>query len=218
MKKQEKFVKYYNEEKEKLNKVINDYNADITKDSNKIVKENFKLFSDLNSDGKLIRGILVNLGYYLLKGNKEYSNYLSLAYEVAQTAILTHDDIIDNDSKRRGKATIHHANYNKYKKYSKDAKHLGESIAICIGDYGLYDANRIIAKYYSNDKNLAKIIINFNETILTTLKGEIIDTILPFHSKYDLIDKKNIEENIMEIYKLKTSRYTIIGPLEQMIC
>ena len=213
MTKQEIFLKYYKEEKEKLNKIINDYNEKIKEDSNELVKENLELFSNLNSDGKLVRGILVNLGYYLLKDNKDYSKYLSLSYEVAQTAILTHDDIIDNDPKRRGKDTIHYANYNKYKKYSEEAKHLSESIAICIGDYGLYDANRIIAEYYCDDKNLAKVITNFNQTILTTIRGELIDVILPFQSKYNLIDTSNIEENIMEIYRLKTSHYTIIGPL-----
>lgn len=213
MKKEEKFINYYKEEKEKLNQIINNYNKNVQIDSNNLVSENLKLFSILNSDGKLVRGILVNLGYYLLKDNKEYSNYLSLAYEVAQTAILTHDDIIDNDDKRRGKDTIHYANYNKYKKHSNDAKHLSESIAICIGDYGLYDANRIIAEYYANDNNLAKVITNFNKTILTTIKGEIIDTILPFESKYNLIDKDNLENMIMEIYRLKTSHYTIIGPM-----
>lgn len=213
MTKQEKFLKYYKEEKDKLNKIINDYNNDLKTETNSLLKPNFELFSNLNSDGKLIRGILVNLGYYLLKDDKDYSNYLSLAYEVAQTAILAHDDIIDNDPKRRGKETIHYANYNKYKKYSDEAKHLGESIALCMGDYGLYDANRIIATKYANDKNLSKVIINFNETILITIKGEIIDTILPFHSKYNLIKNNNLEENIMEVYRLKTSHYTIIGPL-----
>ena len=42
-------------------------------------------------------------------------NDLALAYEVFQTAILVHDDIIDRDTVRRGKDTIHHANYKKYK-------------------------------------------------------------------------------------------------------
>ena len=32
--------------------------------------------------------------------------------------LFVNDDIIDNDSKRRGKDTIHYATYNKYKKYS----------------------------------------------------------------------------------------------------
>lgn len=210
------FKNYYKDTKEKIDNRIEKFNKELVKEKNPILKDNFKLFKNLNSEGKLIRGTLVNLGYYLLKEDKDYSIDLSLAYEVFQTGILVHDDIIDNDDKRRGKETIHYANNNKYSKYSKDnreTKHLSESIAICMGDYGLYQANKIIADSYSKDPNLGRILSNFNNTVLTTIKGELIDVILPFQGKHDLLDNKSIEKNIMEIYRLKTSHYTIIGPL-----
>ena len=207
------FKNYYNETKEKINKKLTEYNRNIIHQDNDLIKYNLELFSNLNSEGKLVRGTLVNLGYHLLKDDNDYSLGLSVAYEVAQTAILAHDDIIDNDDKRRGKDTVHYANYNKYKKYSKEAKHLSESIAICIGDYGLFEANKIIVDNYMNDNNLGKVLKNFNETIITTIKGEILDTILPFESKYNLFDKEGLEETILEIYRLKTSHYTIIGPM-----
>lgn len=208
-----KFKKYYKEVKKQLENKLLVFNKELSKDNNAIIKDNIELFTNLNSDGKLIRGTLVNLGYYLLKDNKEYSLDLSLAYEVFQTAILIHDDIIDNDNKRRGKDTVHYANYNKYKKYSDESMHLAESIAICIGDYGLYKSNQIIIDSYKNDNNLAKVISNFNNTVLTTIRGELIDVILPFHGKYNLINNEEIEKNILEIYKLKTAHYTIIGPI-----
>ena len=111
----EKFKNYYKEEKEKINEKLNIFNKNLIEEDNNLIKENLILLSNLNSDGKMIRGILVNLGYSLLKDNLEYSHYLSLAYEMFQTSILVHDDIIDNDSKRRGKDTIHYSNYNLYK-------------------------------------------------------------------------------------------------------
>ena len=212
----DKFKEYYKDTKEKIDNRIEKFNKELVKEKNPILKENFELFKTLNSEGKLVRGTLVNLGYYLLKEDKDYSIDLSLAYEVFQTGILVHDDIIDNDDKRRGKETIHYANNKKYSKHSKDnleTKHLSESIAICMGDYGLYEANKIIADNYSKDPNLGKILSNFNNTVLTTIKGELIDVILPFQGKHDLLDNKSIEKNIMEIYRLKTSHYTIIGPL-----
>ena len=82
-----------------------------------------------------------------------------------------------------------------------------------MGDYGLYQANQLITEYYKEDPNLAKVLINFNNTIQITIKGELIDVILPFKGKYNLINNKEIEENIIEIYRLKTAYYTIIGPL-----
>ena len=172
-----------------------------------------KLFSNLNTNGKLVRGVLVDLGYNLLKDDN-YSRDLALAYEVFQTAILVHDDIIDEDEKRRGTNTIHFENYNKYKKYNEvEAKHLGDSIAICMGNYGLYDSIRIITTAYKSDPNLSKVLTNFIDTALNTIRGEILDVVLPFESKNKLVDLKSLDKSIMNIYRLKTAHYTIIGPL-----
>ena len=212
----DKFKKYYQEEKNILEKKINDFNKKLVVEDNKLLKENLEYFSNLNSDGKLVRGSLVDLGYYLVKDNRSYSNDLALAYEVFQTAILVHDDIIDKDTVRRGKDTIHFANYKEYSKYSKDKDeltNLTNSIALCMGDYGLYRANKIISEAYAKDKNLAKILNCFNDTVLYTIKGELLDVILPFKSKNTKLDNKTLTDSIMEIYRLKTAYYTIIGPL-----
>lgn len=212
----EKFKSYYVEEKNRINLKIDEFNSKLVKEENSILRYNYDLFRNLNQDGKLVRGTLVNLGYHLLSDNKNYSDNLALAYEVFQTAILVHDDIIDNDSKRRGKDTIHYSNYNKYRKYTNkddELKSLSNSIAICMGDYGLFQANKIISDNYYNDTNLAKVLSYFNETVLKTIRGELLDVITPFESKYDIIDKDELEKDIMEIYRLKTAHYTIIGPL-----
>lgn len=212
----EKFKSYYVEEKNRINLKINEFNNNLVKEENPILKYNYELFKNLNQDGKLVRGTLINLGYYLLNNNKNYSDNLALAYEIFQTAILVHDDIIDNDSKRRGKDTIHFSNYNKYSKYTNkndELKDLSNSIAICMGDYGLFQANKVISDSYYNDSNLPKVLSYFNETVLKTIRGELLDVITPFESKYDIIDKDELEKDIMEIYRLKTAHYTIIGPL-----
>ena len=206
------FKKYYQEEKNKLEEKINEFNNNLVKEDNQFIKENLEYFKNLNSNGKLVRGTLVNLGYNLLKDD-DYSYNLALAYEVFQTSILIHDDIIDNDNKRRGVDTIHYINDEKYKKYSNESKHLGDSIAICMGDYGLYKANQIISKSYEKDPNLGKVLNYFNNTVLNTIKGELLDVVIPFESKYIGMDNKVLEESIMNIYKLKTSHYTIIGPM-----
>ena len=212
----EKFKEYYNEEKNRISIKMNEFNNQLINEENSILRYNYDLFSNLNQDGKLVRGTLINLGYHLLNDNRNYSDSLALAYEIFQTAILVHDDIIDNDSKRRGKDTIHYANYNKYSKYSNKENELIElsnSIGICMGDYGLFQANKVISDNYKEDSNLGKVLSYFNETVLKTIRGELLDVITPFESKYDIIDKKELEQDIMEIYRLKTAHYTIIGPL-----
>lgn len=210
----ELFNKFYKDTTTKINKELTKYNNNLLKNKEGYLEEHLINFANLNSDGKLIRGLLIALGYKMATNkNVSYSFPLALAYEIFQTAILIHDDIIDEDNLRRGKETIHHIYHKNNKKYDDNlAKKIGDSIAICMGNYGYFEANRIIAQNYKDDKNLAKIIDYYSDIVLKTIEGEIIDVELSFDSKYK-IDETNIEENIMLIYKYKTAYYTIIGPL-----
>ncbi len=209
------FKNYYNEIRDRIKDKIDIFNKKINE--NKILKDNIKLFSDLNSNGKLIRGTLINLGYRLIKNeDNHYSDNLSLAYEVFETSILIHDDIIDKDNLRRGKDTIHFYNYKKYEDIEEnkiELNHVSNSIGICMGDYGLYLSNKIISDSYSDDKNLGKILSYYNDIVLKTIEGETLDTILAFECKKNISNIEELEKNILTIYKLKTSYYTIIGPL-----
>ena len=212
----QKFMDFYKKERGVIHQKLEEFNVSLLKEDNPILFDNLKLFCHLNSDGKIIRGTLVNLGYFLLQGDTSYSSDLALAYEVFQTAILVHDDIIDKDNKRRGKDTVHFANFNQYQEYSTnldEVRHFSNSVALCVGDYGLYSSNKIILDRYREDPNLGRVLSNFNETVLTTIRGELIDVVLPFQGKYHLMDSSHLEESILEIYRLKTSHYTIIGPL-----
>ena len=209
----EMFNNFYKKTALELNNSLKNYNETLIKDKTGYLKDNLDLFVNLNSDGKLIRGILIALGYKMLKDNIDYSYNLSLAYELLQTSILIHDDIIDNDNLRRGKDTIHFANYKKYKDYDeKDAKKTSESIAICMGDYGFYKADRLIMDNYHNDPNFYKVFSYYNDVIIKTIEGELTDVVLSFNGKYDLANT-DIEDKVMLVYKLKTAYYTIIGPL-----
>ena len=212
----ELFKEYYDKEKKELEKIAEEYNNQLVKEENPFIKKNLEYFKELNSGGKAVRGTLVKLGYYLEKDNSEYSNFLALAYEVFQTAILVHDDIIDKDQKRRGKETIHYRNYKEYSKEMKaetEAKDLANSIALCMGDYGLYSSNQIISDNYINDSNLGKVLKYFNDMALKTVKGELLDIILPIQSRNNKISQSLLDKSIIDIYSLKTAYYTIVGPL-----
>ena len=209
------FMNYYLEEKESLEKDISSFNENLKKENDSYLKENLIYFANLNSSGKRIRGILVNLGYELKKEKSTYSHPLAVAYEVFQTAILVHDDIIDQDDKRRSLPTIHYLNRKKYENISstEETNHFSNSIALCMGDYGLYLSNKLISDAYKEDNNLGNVLSYFNDTVLRTIKGELLDVILPFKSKNIGVEKKTLEEKILDIYRLKTSYYTFIGPL-----
>ena len=208
----EKFNTFYKQVKNEINNYLKEYNESLVKDKTGFLRDNLELLKNLNSDGKLIRGFLISFGYKILKEDIKYSYNLALAYELFQTSILIHDDIIDNDNLRRGKDTIHFANFKKYKSLNEhDAKKASESIGICIGDYGFFKVNEIIINNYKNDPNFVKVFNYYNDIVLKTIEGELTDVVLAFEGKYKEI--KNLDEHIMLIYKLKTSFYTIIGPL-----
>ena len=52
----------------------------------------------------------------------------------------------------------------------------------------------------------------YNKTVIDTIRGEILDVMIPFKEKNN-IKINNLEEEILNIYSLKTSYYTIVGPL-----
>ena len=214
------FYLFYKEEVKKIEKEMVKWNKTFIKNSdNVLVKDALNHMVYMNSNGKYLRALLICLGYSI--ASKKNSNYylpLASAYETFQTSILIHDDIIDNADLRRGKTTIHKKYEEKFDKYDlKDKdfvekkKNISKSIGICVGDIGFYLANNIIVESYINDKNLGRVLKYYNDIVINTGKGELIDVILPFNEEYNS-KNKCLEKDIMEIYDLKTSWYTIVGP------
>ena len=102
---------------------------------NEFIKDSLDEIKRLSKGGKRVRGYLVKLGAMLFgKDDDDYTS-LAAALEIFQTAILIHDDIIDEADKRRGMETIN----------SKYKGHIGISKAICIGDLGFFISYRIIS-------------------------------------------------------------------------
>ena len=204
-----------------IDKNINKMNKSfVDKKDNQIIKELVDYFVNMNSGGKYIRAFLISLGYHLSsKKNDDYYMPLAVAYETFQTSILIHDDIIDKADIRRGKTTIHKRYEDKFtdcdlkdNNFENSKKDTAAALALCMGDIGFFLSNNIIASSYANNSNLAKILQLYNKINIYTGKGEVIDVMLPFTSKYN--SKCNVtEKDIMEIYRLKTAWYTIIGPL-----
>ncbi len=204
------FFIYYKTKLKEFETDLKKVNKSFLENDNPIVIDAVNKFINMNGDGKFLRGCLIDLGYKLTKSD-DYAKTLSLAYETFETSILIHDDIIDNAHLRRNKETIHETYKDEFKKYNVENDNTNTSLALCIGDLGFFYTNEMITKKYKNDKNLAKLLSYYNNIVIKTIKGEIIDVALPFIEKND---KKHAlhEEDIMEIYRLKTSWYTVVGP------
>ncbi len=214
------FLIFYKYLLNKYTRAQDKQNAKLTQeDEHQLIQKVINDITRLNQGGKYIRATLIALGYFMaenkIKDNNEYLD-LAFAYELFQTSVLIHDDIIDNTKMRRGKETIPRRICREYiankkkKEYKNDVVCLANSLGICAGDLGFYEANKMIIDSYQKHKNFAKIMAIYNDIIIKTIKGEILDVYLPFIGKYNY--GRAEEKDILDIYKLKTSWYTIIGP------
>lgn len=219
------FLEYYEVEKKRLIEKNRLYNKELRKDSNRAVRLFKQDLADLNEGGKMLRGMLVNLGYRLAGGtDPEFSDHLALAFELFQTSVLVHDDIIDRAGLRRGKITIHRRYRHRMDvrgaevmSRTDDKAHIADSAALCTGDLGLYLANRKIVSDYADHPGLSRLIAAFDDIVIDTIRGELLDVILPYElqdSSYSEEEReKLLEKSIRDIYHLKTARYSVIGPL-----
>jgi len=136
----------------------------------------------LSIGGKRIRPVLCLLGNELFNEIHEDAYHLSNAVELFHNFSLVHDDIMDDASLRRGKATIH-------TKYDP-------STALLVGDVMLVRAYEYLQKIQS--AHLSKILQLFNTTAKEVCEGQQLDM------DYAKKDKVTMEEYIHMI-TLKTS-------------
>lgn len=178
--------------------ILSDWEKSVFTNSSQLTKITSH-FLTAAEGGKRLRGSLVRLGYELA-GGKNVDNIYSpaAAFEIFQTAILAHDDIIDQSPTRRGRPTLH---------FALGADHYAISQAICLGDIGFFLAYQVLANsdFPDAQKNLA--INVFSKLMIETGEGEMLDVYLPK-------DPNPTEDDVLKIGLLKTARYTITGPLQ----
>ncbi|MDD5147680.1 MAG: polyprenyl synthetase family protein [Candidatus Daviesbacteria bacterium] len=161
-----------------------------------------KAFTRSCQGGKRIRGSLVMLGFQLaahLRGENVRWNKAHLggeilkvaaAYEICHSAILAHDDIIDESLTRRGQPSLYVA---------FGGGHYGISQAICLADYGFFLSYNIFSETDFPDDCKIKALNLFSKVMMNTTWGEMLDM---------------EETDPFIVMKLKTAYYTIAGPLQ----
>ena len=158
--------------------------------------------------GKRVRAALMYYGYIACGGRRTKAILdAALSMELAHSFLLIHDDIIDNDTLRRGKPTLH-------KEYEKlfwtlkilRPEQLGVSLAMLCGDIAYTMANKILCESDFDPRCRASAMRSFQLMINHTAAGEIMD--ITKESKEHLTI-----DDIIKTYKYKTAKYTIEGPL-----
>ncbi|MDD2822497.1 MAG: polyprenyl synthetase family protein [Candidatus Daviesbacteria bacterium] len=200
---------------QEMDEIFAEWNKGVGEINEKLVPLN-QSFVDACKGGKRLRGALVKLGYELarnviLSETKDLDSSLitqndnnkeilksAAAFEIFQTAILAHDDIIDKSDLRRAVPTI-------WKKLG--GNHYGISQTICLGDVGFFLAFRLISESNFPEKEKNQAIFSFSNSMIQTGLGEILDVEVSQSGKAD-------EQTYFKICKLKTAFYTLIGPMQ----
>ncbi|MFC1608596.1 polyprenyl synthetase family protein [Patescibacteria group bacterium] len=161
------------------------------------------------SGGKRLRPALMYHGYLAVGGKKDERIMKAVrSVEILHSFLLIHDDIIDRDKKRHDVKTVH----TKYKEFGKkiaskkDYDHFGNSIAIIAGD--MFHALGNIALYDSGFESNAilKALKNLQSIVNITIVGESQDVYIEYKGNAT-------EQEVIEVYRNKTAKYTIEGPL-----
>jgi geranylgeranyl diphosphate synthase type I len=159
--------------------------------------------------GKRIRPALMFYGY-LAAGGKDEKRILQAAVsiELIHIFLLIHDDIADRGEKRHGVDTLHIWFQKMGQKLfsGKDQAHFGNSMALIAGDLISASGNEIILNSGFDSKLIEKALLKLQEIISLTIIGEAKDIFIEYRGKAT-------EKEILEMYELKTARYTFEGPL-----
>ncbi len=227
----EAFRKFYEETYKRLDKKTHAYNRSLKKDDNPIIRPFMEDLADLNQGGKMLRGMLVVFGYQIARHARgasdidlPISDALAQTFEMFQTGVLVHDDVIDNAAQRRGKITVHRRYEHRLDVRDirmvsgiEKPQEIAKSVGICVGDLGIYYANKLLADSYGSDPSLGQLISYFDDIVIQTIRGELLDVVLPYEIQDPGIGEeeraKLLEKSIYDIYFLKTAGYSVIGPL-----
>ena len=171
-----------------MNKSLNTYKVLFEEylAQNKFTKTPSELYEPnnyiLQLGGKRLRPIMVLLGYELFEQSLEKAFPAALAIEYFHNFSLMHDDIMDEASLRRGKATVH--------------KKFGVNEAILSGDVLLIYAYQSLSNY---DAVLQQKLVNlFSKTAIEVCEGQSMDT--SFEQR--MVVK---ESEYIEMIRLKTA-------------
>lgn len=187
----EKFLKSFLLQKSKEFKKISPWGKDIQE----------KLM-DFIIKGKMMRGSLV-----LLSVDKVDSDALKVAsaIEILHSAFLIHDDIMDEDIKRRGQDAIHYQYFKELGINFPNAKHYGMSQAISLGDICIFFAFLLVSDLSPVHKE--KLQTFFMNEMLRVGFGQMEDMSISFSTKEPTISE------IFSVYISKTARYSISVPI-----
>lgn len=150
---------------------------------------------------KRIRSAFVVNSYRL--GNKETNTGVwqaAAAVELVHTALLMHDDFMDEDMLRRGKETTNAAFSVQY------GKHYGDTMAVNIGDMVLSLGYETLVGCGLAPELVVAAMGHLQRSILNTVIGQAHDCTMGYWDNWT-------EDDVLAVHTAKTSLYSYENPL-----
>lgn len=148
---------------------------------------------------KRLRGSFVHYGYLLNGKETKEVEKAEVAVELVHTALLMHDDFMDEDSLRRGRMTTH-------KFFEGGDKHYGESMAVTVGDGVLCLGYELLTKIKLDQERVLEAMRQLQRGVVNTAFGQAYDISLQKMNEWT-------EDDVISLHKAKTAIYTYENPL-----
>jgi geranylgeranyl diphosphate synthase type I len=155
--------------------------------------------------GKMIRGGLVLLCYEM-NGGKIDEKVLNAAaaVELVHSGLCIHDDIMDNDTLRRGRPTI-------FSQYQDTIKKSGpmyaQSMAICVGDIVYFMAMELLSNITDNLELQKKLLHFCMDEFMIVGTSQMMDVFFAQPEQIPTTDQA------IYVYAHKTGRYGFTVPI-----
>lgn len=161
------------------------------------------------SGGKRLRSAFMYQSYFGAGGTEEAKILnTSMSIELIHSFLLVHDDIIDRDDMRHGVETLHkrYADFGRRFFPDKDVEHFGNSIALIMGDMLYSFGNDIIFRSEFSKERIFAALSCLQNIVSCTVVGQARDVYMEYK-------RDASEEEILAMYRNKTAKYTVEGPL-----
>lgn len=167
-----------------------------------------KRLLDMVKRGKMVRGALIIETFEAFSNENKEILKAAAAIELAHTALLVDDDIIDEDDRRRGIRSVH-------KQYQEDAEergfdkvqHYGISKAICLSNIAYFLSFKLMSEI-EIEKGKSEAMQIFWKELTAVGMAEMQD----IHAGFSTEEMG--EEEILDLYREKTANYTFTLPMK----